>query len=796
MDTTSSFNAFSALFPVLVYAVTEFSSALTRAHRIRLQLRFLRSCYDEQVLPRTMLPQHLLQLSDKPFDNFQRNILKKRIEIKKMENHKAFEVLKEKKRHFIYSVPADWKDVLLDHCYQRMRSVVYQQHKERLDRKLRLLIERSPWTTDSSPNCFVNLSDKQLDNNTTCALGYGLSFSTSVKPVDSVEIAKGFCMLEKNSDISSECINISKGIVYNSVQKSDTPSCPKRFMAALKDLKKDESLHITKADKSNAIVIMDKADYIEKMETLLSDVNTYSPLQKNPLECVNRHFNKKVKELLCGNSELIKKLCTTSPSLPYMYGVIKTHKPNNPARPIISAVGSASYNLSKYLVSLLNPLIGTISNSHIKNNTDLLDKLNNVDVGSDFKLISFDVVSLFTKVPIDDLLQFLVEELPDHNLPISQDVLIELIKLCVKDCKFEFNGKYYLQKFGMAMGNPLSPILSNLYMEFFEKKIMNNILPINAVWFRYVDDILCLWPVAENEHSFLTRLNELVPSIKFTMEHENDSSLPFLDCRIHRIDRKFKYSIYRKPTNISSYIHHYSSQNSKVKQSAFLSMYLRALRICSPEYLDNEMEKINSIGKEHKYPDIFLQQTLRKAKRIFYDSNPREQFNNNNLLVLPYHENFRDLPQLLKSFNVNVVFKNASTVRTMLIKNSPNDNGSCVYKIPCNMCSKFYLGQTGKGLQTRIMQHKQSIRYGQETNAIFLHLRDNHHTIDWSNAAPIAYCKNALERNVIESSLIKYSEKCNMNVSQGLYKLDSFLISQIFKKYSSCLNLPPNTTSL
>ena len=69
-----------------------------------------------------------------------------------------------------------------------------------------------------------------------------------------------------------------------------------------------------------------------------------------------------------------------------MYGVIKTHKENNPVRPIISSVDSCSYFLSKWLVGILNPLIGTISNSHINlhinlnSHIDLIDRLNDVSV--------------------------------------------------------------------------------------------------------------------------------------------------------------------------------------------------------------------------------------------------------------------------------------------------------------------------------------------------------------------------------------------------------------------------------
>ena len=54
----------------------------------------------------------------------------------------------------------------------------------------------------------------------------------------------------------------------------------------------------------------------------------------------------------------------------------KTHKENFPIRPIIIMVGSATYNLSKYLIKILSPLVGAISNSHIKNNLGLIAKLN------------------------------------------------------------------------------------------------------------------------------------------------------------------------------------------------------------------------------------------------------------------------------------------------------------------------------------------------------------------------------------------------------------------------------------
>lgn len=467
-----------------------------------------------------------------------------------------------------------------------------------------------------------------------------------------------------------------------------------------------------------------------------------------------------------------------------MYGTIKTHKANFPARPIISSVGSASYKLAKYLVDILNPLVGTISNANIKNNVDLINKLNSVQINSESMLVSFDVVSLFTKMPIDDLMAFLSELLENTQLdiPFPKSTLIELIKLCVKDCKFEFNGKFYSQNFGMAMGNPLSPVLSNLYMEFFEKKILNNIIPRNVTWFRYVDDIICVWPGNQDVKNFFAKLNQLVPSIKFTMEMENDGCLPFLDVLIRRNSSGFKYSVYRKPTNISSYVHFYSGQSNKVKKSVFSSMFLRALRVCSPEYIDDEIDKIRNAGKKLKYPDSVLNSAFEAAKKTMYQ-NQKEPYNTKNLLVLPYNNNMKDIPHLLKNFGVNVAFKNNTTMKNVLIKNSPDNTKGCVYKISCKSCDNFYIGQTGKALEKRIEQHKKCVRYAQGNSGIFVHVSENNHAINWEGAKRIVYSNNALERNIIEYSFIKESYNHNMNISQGMYKLDPLISKEICKLF-------------
>ena len=75
------------------------------------------------------------------------------------------------------------------------------------------------------------------------------------------------------------------------------------------------------------------------------------------------------------------------------------------------------------------------------------------------------------------------------------------------------------------MGNSLSPILSNLFMEYFETQLVTSITDIK--WLRYVDDIFTIWPENKNFDEFFQLLNSLHPNIKFKVEWEQNNTLSF-----------------------------------------------------------------------------------------------------------------------------------------------------------------------------------------------------------------------------------------------------------------------------
>ena len=772
-------STFAILFPVLsVYAVT-FSKSLVSAYSTRIRLKFLKRCLEEQVLPRSLLTYRMIRFDNLPFNEFSSMTLKRHIEITKRQEKKAFKELEAARRAFRQCIPVAWKDSLFTDIYDHLH-VRTSQLQRKLDNKLKRLIEKSDWTKNARQDCVVNLSSKPISEDVVRALGYGLSFHVTTKP-SALSIGASLINLEKSCDLPQNQLDIIRGIVYCASKFNCENNFPLRYKKCLSQLKKDSDIHVTKADKSNSIVILDKDDYISRMSTLLEDNVTYKKLNKNPLSDVIKNFNKAIKTILKDHKEILNKVLVNSPSLPYLYGLVKTHKENNPMRPIISSTGSITYNLSRYITKLLSPLLGTISGSHLVNSVDLVEKLSNINFSPNIKLVSFDVCSLFTKVPIDSILEYLSNELVNHDLPLPLSDVISLIKLCICNCKFIFNNEFYEQTFGMAMGNPLSPLLSNLYMEFFERQHLPQIINIPIKWFRYVDDILVLLPNIVDANELLAGLNRQVPSIKFTLEMERDNCLPFLDVVIHREPFQCKFSIYRKPTNNLTYVHFYSGHNISIKKSIFSSMFLRALRIVSPEFLEEEIEFIRKIGIDLCYPSYIMDSCLDKAKKKFYNTENEVRPKPKNILCLPYYKGFEMVKELFKTFDVGVIFSYKNTLKNILIKNSPQQHDNVIYNIPCMDCAAFYIGQTSKGLGKRLVQHKYSVRTGQCSNALFIHLSENNHRINWNNSNVIAKCNDFRSRNLLESALIQITSGSNFNLSPGIVSLDPCLIS-MFKR--------------
>ncbi len=122
------------------------------------------------------------------------------------------------------------------------------------------------------------------------------------------------------------------------------------------------------------------------------------------------------------------------------------HKPAIPLRPIVSFVGSPSYELSKHYVYLLSPLVGKTT-SHVKNSIEFTSFISEKTLESTQILVSFDVVSLFTNVPVDLACQVagtrlqLDESLMDRSSP-SLDQILTLLRFCLNATYLVYRGNF------------------------------------------------------------------------------------------------------------------------------------------------------------------------------------------------------------------------------------------------------------------------------------------------------------------------------------------------------------------
>ena len=95
-------------------------------------------------------------------------------------------------------------------------------------------------------------------------------------------------------------------------------------------------------------------------------------------------------------------------------------------------------------------------------------------------------------------------------------------------------------------------------------------------------------------------------------------------------------------------------------------------------------------------------------------------------------------------------------------------------------CPKIYIGETGKSLKDRFYYHKRDVRVGNTSSSIFNHVAENNHKIELEHPVLLFKSQNAIERNVVESTLMK--KLPNFNNSDCHLEFNDTVNSIIFKK--------------
>ena len=454
---------------------------------------------------------------------------------------------------------------------------------------------------------------------------------------------------------------------------------------------------------------------------------------------------------------------------PKIYGLPKLHKSGIPLRPIVSFIGAPTYQLSKFLVNVLSPLL--TYDFSINNSKHFVQRINEIQCDDNNFLVSFDVKSLFTCIPVPDVLKII------ENLLLNDAVLAErtklsvadimsALKLCLHSTIFTFKNVLYRQICWAPMGSCISPVVANIFMEYIERQALASFRKPPKIWIRYVDDIFCIINYSIIDE-FLQHINSISLNIQFTVEIEKDRSLPFLDVQITRnANNTLRTTIYQKPTHTNRYLqfdsHHPRHHKIAVAKSLFNRVDTHISNVTDKHIQRGEIKEVLTLNG---FPTKFS-----RYKKACKHTSPDSQHSFSAFTTLPYIQGVSDkIQRVLNSVGVKVALKPLLTIGRYLpsLKDPilTSEKSCLIYKIPCNDCEFSYIGQTKRDLKTRILEHQRAIRNQQpEKSALCEHSMIHDHRIAWQEAQILKTESDYSKRLFAESWFInKESNILNRN---------------------------------
>ena len=366
----------------------------------------------------------------------------------------------------------------------------------------------------------------------------------------------------------------------------------------------------------------------------LIDSGPYQLLSKDPTDRLTRKLSEKLLTLKRNGhiSEAVyNKIRPRHKQPPRVYGLSKIHKANTPLRPIVSCVNTFAYDASAFLANILSPLTGN-SDFTVTNSAHFASVISSEKIQEHEIMVSFDVESLFTNVPIEGAVQAALRKLESDptladRTTLTPAQIANLLDFVLRSTYFQYNGSIYEQREGAAIGSPVSAVIANLYMETFEEQAIEPAPSKPKIWKRYVDDIFTILD-RDRVDSFLQHLNSQQPTIRFTMETENDNKIAFLDASVSREpDGSLTTSVYRKPTHTDQYLEYDSHHPQSVKRGIVKCPYDRAKRLVTkPSVISAEKKHLSSVLVSNGYPSSFVQKISKARTAPKKDARGRIQF--------------------------------------------------------------------------------------------------------------------------------------------------------------------------
>lgn len=304
-------------------------------------------------------------------------------------------------------------------------------------------------------------------------------------------------------------------------------------------------------------------------------------------------------------------------------------------RPINGDVNSVTQGLSKLMDKILKPLV-THLQSFIKDEFDFLRKFpREVPLGS--KVICCDVTSLYTSIPTAlgiEALDYWFDKLSTSiDIRFTKAFILESVNFILENNFFQFNSTMWHQLSGTAMGKSFAPPYACLTMGYLEETVLfpkireifdpNTANLIIDFFRRYIDDGIIVLPPSVPVETFLRILNNMHPSIQFTMStpepHEIDGVLymrtNFLSVQVLQEGKYIKFDVYYKETNAHDYLSYDSHHPEHTRNNIPYVLAKRIIVISSEErWVDRNLSDLKQFLLSRKYPKEVIERGIQNAR--------------------------------------------------------------------------------------------------------------------------------------------------------------------------------------
>ena len=404
-------------------------------------------------------------------------------------------------------------------------------------------------------------------------------------------------------------------------------------------------------------------------------------------------------------------------------------------------------------------------------------------------MVSFDVESLFTNIPLEECIDLAIEYIRRGNpdLKLSPTELKTLFHFATAETHFLFKGIFYDQVDGVAMGSPLAPVLANLFMGHHEKIWLESYSLSEVLYYRrYVDDTFRLFKSEKDALSFFDYINSRHPNIRFTMEKESGDKLPFLDVMLDNSRQSsLTTTVFRKNTFTGLLTNYFSFSPMSYKPGLVKTLVDRVFKINNSwKGFHDDINKLSIILRKNCFPvwviDKIVNRYVSQKLNPNTTSSTKAGMPTKHYYKLPYVGNFsrimqKKITKLLKRYckpdlDIKLVFTTFKLRNLFGVKDFVPQSlrSRVVYKFQCASCNACYIGETTRHLSTRIREHLVS----DKSSHIYKHLQESETCKNSCSAESFTILDYATSKFQIKIKEALYIKWDNPSLNRQLKQLD------------------------